>query len=42
VKSIALILLRHGRIGDECKAILRCLMLYLSEVADIDLSRIRW
>lgn len=42
VKSVAMLLLRHGKVGEERKASLRRLVPYLSDVADVDPSRIRW
>lgn len=42
VKSVALLLLRHGRVRDERKASLRRLMSYLSCVSDVDPSEVRW
>lgn len=42
VKSVAMLLLRHGRVGDERRASLRRLMPYLSDIADVDPTEVRW
>ncbi len=42
IKATCLLLVRHGEVDESRRATLRREMLYFSNVADVELSRVRW